>query len=534
MGRDSPALGVGSAAVVTLLIVLFLTLLIRTAWISDDAYITFRTVDNFLHGYGLRWNVAERVQSYTHPLWMMLIAVAHFGTGEPYYATLAISAILTLIALAGIVAIADSPVAAMLGFTLVVLSKAFLDYSTSGLENPLTHALLALFWWVRWRHPDDRPAATALASSLLAITRPDTVLLVAPAVAMAVAQHRSSRWLARFALGLLPLFTWELFSLAYYGAFVPNTAHAKLLSTGLGHRELASQAVLYLRDSLSRDPVTLATIAAAVLVSARGPRRDWTVCAGILLYLLYIVRIGGDFMSGRLLTAPFLVAVLAVAHHGVPRIITVRTAAAAAIVIIAGLIPRDNLSGSSFGAGSQLRYINPSGISDERAFYYQWTGLLRVLGGSAVAGTPWALEGRSLAAGGRRVAASRSVGLVAYYAGPAVHVIDIYALADPFLARLPSVDNWRIGHFERRIPEGYLETLSSGRTAIEDEGLAEFYEKLAVVTRAPLWSRQRLATMVELNLGRYNGLLAGWKQNARTADALQLPGSIDADPRYRR
>ena len=85
----------------------------------------------------------------------------------------------------------------------------------------------------------------------------DTVLLVAPSVAMAFAPHRSSRWLARFALGLLPFFAWELFSVAYYGAFVPNTAYAKLLSTGLGHRELASQAVLYFRDSLSRDPVTL-------------------------------------------------------------------------------------------------------------------------------------------------------------------------------------------------------------------------------------------------------------------------------------
>ena len=28
--------------------------LLRTAWICDDAYITFRTIDNFLHGFGLR------------------------------------------------------------------------------------------------------------------------------------------------------------------------------------------------------------------------------------------------------------------------------------------------------------------------------------------------------------------------------------------------------------------------------------------------------------------------------------------------
>ena len=51
----------------------FFLLLIRTAWLDDDAYITFRTIDNFLNGYGLRWNTINRVQAYTHPLWMMVI-----------------------------------------------------------------------------------------------------------------------------------------------------------------------------------------------------------------------------------------------------------------------------------------------------------------------------------------------------------------------------------------------------------------------------------------------------------------------------
>ena len=38
------------------------------AWVADDAFITLRTVDNLLAGYGPRWNVVERVQTYTHPL----------------------------------------------------------------------------------------------------------------------------------------------------------------------------------------------------------------------------------------------------------------------------------------------------------------------------------------------------------------------------------------------------------------------------------------------------------------------------------
>ena len=59
------------------LLVFYAVILLRTAWLSDDGFITFRTIDNFIHGYGLRWNVAERVQTYTHPLWMLLLIIPH-------------------------------------------------------------------------------------------------------------------------------------------------------------------------------------------------------------------------------------------------------------------------------------------------------------------------------------------------------------------------------------------------------------------------------------------------------------------------
>jgi len=71
-------------------------LLIRTAWLSDDAYITLRTIDNFVNGYGLRWNVAERVQSFTHPAWLLLITPFYAVTHEAYYTVLTLQILLTL------------------------------------------------------------------------------------------------------------------------------------------------------------------------------------------------------------------------------------------------------------------------------------------------------------------------------------------------------------------------------------------------------------------------------------------------------
>jgi len=43
-------------------VAILLVSLLRTAWLSDDSYITFRTADNFIHGYGLRWNIDVGLQ----------------------------------------------------------------------------------------------------------------------------------------------------------------------------------------------------------------------------------------------------------------------------------------------------------------------------------------------------------------------------------------------------------------------------------------------------------------------------------------
>ena len=260
-----------------------------------------------------------------------------------------------------------------------------------------------------------------------------------------------------------------------------------------------------------------------------GVRRrltEYAFAAGLLLYIVYIARIGGDFMSGRFLAAPFFMAVLFLVRQRFTRWATPGIATAAAVVMVIAITPRTNFSGGHFGEGNQLTYISLSGISDERGFYYQWTGLLPVLHGTRVADTPWALEGRALAARGPRVVPSRSVGIVGYYAGPAVHIVDIYALCDPLLARLPSTDAWRIGHFERRLPDGYLETLATGRNMIRDPGLSELQRRLEVITREPVWTRQRFETAVALNLGGYDELVGPWRTTARTPQRLQAFGSL--------
>ena len=60
-------LGGKGVLVLAVLILCYGLVLLRTGWLSDDAYITFRTIDNFENGHGLTWNVSERVEVFTHP-----------------------------------------------------------------------------------------------------------------------------------------------------------------------------------------------------------------------------------------------------------------------------------------------------------------------------------------------------------------------------------------------------------------------------------------------------------------------------------
>lgn len=108
---------------------------------------------------------------------------------------------------------------------------------------------------------------------------------------------------------------------------------------------------------------------------------------------------------------------------------------------------------------------------------------------------------------GQKVVISYTIGIFGFTAGPCVHVVDLWALSDPLLARLPTLPGWRIGHFERAIPAGYIETLESGKNVILDKQLALYYSKLQEVTRGPLFDIQRWIAIWKLNTGTYNYLL---------------------------
>ncbi len=125
---------------------LFAIVALKSAWLADDAYITLRTVRNLQDGFGPVWNIGERVQAYTHPLWMLVLAIFTLPTREYYFTTLAVSLVVAMGAFYLLVRyLAVDWMIAAVGGTILILAKASADYATSGLENALTHLILVGF-----------------------------------------------------------------------------------------------------------------------------------------------------------------------------------------------------------------------------------------------------------------------------------------------------------------------------------------------------------------------------------------------------
>jgi arabinofuranosyltransferase len=312
-------------------------------WTSEDAFIYYRIVDQLLAGNGPVFNAGERVEAYTGPLWLAVLAVARAvapaGVELEWVSVafgLALSAgglLAAVLASRRLWSPASSGTAGRralvlpVGALVVAALPPFWDFATSGLETGLVFAwlggtflgLLAVGIPARGERRRSRKRyGLAVAIGLGPLVRPDlTIFAAAFLVVLAILERPLSPWRAlRLAAvaAAIPL-VYQLFRMGYFGSLLPNTALAK--EAGAAHW---ARGWSYLLDLLR--PYALWLPVAALLgwaaVSARGPWRGSDrerallaaapVAAGTL-HALYVVRLGGDYMHARMLL-PGLFAVL--------------------------------------------------------------------------------------------------------------------------------------------------------------------------------------------------------------------------------
>jgi arabinofuranosyltransferase len=89
-------------------------------------------------------------------------------------------------------------------------------------------------------------------------------------------------------------------------------------------------------------------------------------------------------------------------------------------------------------------------------------------------------------------------------------------LTDPFLARLPAGSDWHVGHYRRKLPDGYAESILSDTIVIKDPDLAVYYGKLRMIVRGKIFSLDRLREIWRMNIGGDDYLLEKYRSSIKS------------------
>ncbi|MCB9726928.1 MAG: hypothetical protein H6744_06340 [Deltaproteobacteria bacterium] len=273
----------------------------------DDMFIYLRYAENAAAGHGLVYNLGERVEGFSGPLWLGALTLGEWS-GLGALATAKLLGVLSLLALgAGVYRLGRqrfglAPAVAALAVLALALDSYVVSWGLWGLETPSYLALIV--WSVVWlerrvTRPTTRSGVLlAVTAGGLLLSRPEAPLMAAALVLAELFRGpdrattlRRLRLLAGpLCLAALALGAWVIFRRVCFGLWLPHTHYAKLgaglrldnlaalVSQGAGPAELAVLVAAGLGAILvlwkRRDPlfllVALATCAFVALVE-----RDW-------------------------------------------------------------------------------------------------------------------------------------------------------------------------------------------------------------------------------------------------------------------
>ncbi|APT93402.1 membrane protein [Corynebacterium phocae] len=452
-------------------------------WMSDDGLIVLRTVRNLIAGNGPVFNIGERVEANTSTLWQYLIYATQRLTGAQLESiSLALALGLSVAALAlGSWATARiyTAVTVPAGALIYLALPPARDFMTSGLEWGLSIFYLAVLWalLLAWARAEGQRFELWLAfwCGVSWLVRPELALYGGIVGLMLLLT--GNRRLAVLGVALPLPAGYQIFRMGYYGLLTPHTAVAKSASDSAW-----GQGMHYVLNLVGPYwlwlPLLLIAVAGGWALRLHAQRSVLTVSILMLvaagLHTLYVIRVGGDFMHGRMLLLPLFAALLPVLVLPLSR---ARAFLACAAVIIAWalvVVARGNNSDWALFQGKVT-------VVDEREFWTYATqrdpgdgplyaddfrdaqvlnGFEPALGelrnGEAVAlryledretGTfSWLTVSREPGLQGPPSLYFINMGMSSAFSPLDIRVLDNIGLATPMAARQPRIEGGRIGH----------------------------------------------------------------------------------------
>jgi tetratricopeptide (TPR) repeat protein len=402
---------------------------------QDDAFISFRYMENFLSGHGLVFNPGERVEGYTNFLWILLLSLlVKCGTG-----VIAASKVLGITSGAGVIVLLylislkhlgkKYAFFALLPPAFLVANSSFAYWSVSGLET--SFFALGILLSIR-SYPYSRRLAVLLVA-ISSLIRPEGILVFLIFTLYQIVEEREAlrKWSLLLVEYLVLLLPYVLFKYVYYDSLLPNTFYAK---AGISAEHLVSGLEYFWR--FLKDYGFLGLVYLVPICLYRRWARPlrllvWIVCG----YTLYVIVIGGDVLKAHRFFTPLLAFLYLLLGLGV-RLLWTKIGAKAllkralTLLIVLGLgvtllLPRGSLLKAR---RAEMRLVRKMGFIGEKL--------------------------KADFASDMTLAAS-TIGAISYFSG--VNVIDMLGLTDRRVARhSEEVEGFRHSWKERKYNATYV------------------------------------------------------------------------------
>jgi hypothetical protein len=201
-----------------------------TGYIADDAFITYRYAENLNSGHGFVYNVGEKVQGTSSPLFTILLAAVAFVIHPSEIP--AVSRLIALLA-DGISLIllwhllsSWRDLSRFLVLALFALYPKVVLIGISGMEAPLVLMLMLLSLYLLHR---GSLYGGSLCFGLLLLCRLDAIIWVFVCILWAIQIGKKIPW-TTVLTAVLPYSLWVAFAALYFGTFVPYAIIAKRVS----------------------------------------------------------------------------------------------------------------------------------------------------------------------------------------------------------------------------------------------------------------------------------------------------------------
>ena len=293
--------------IMALLVAIFIFHAVSLSFTQDDAFISYRYVNNFLRGYGLVFNPSERVEGYTNFLFVMQMIVAGLF-GLDY---IMLSKIIGIASGVGILWLSYRWMSALIQgrrhylwlFAVPVVlaaNAAFSYWAISGLETLLFSALI--FFGIYLAATKNPLFVPLLALATLVRPEGGLVFVVTLSYLFISREYRMMNIVRFFIIYVLLTLPQFIFRLYYYGDLLPNPFYAKTgwsieyFGSGIGYLWL------FLRQYGFFGILILIPLVSYKLL----PRSIRLPVVISLIYMLYIIMVGGDVLHGHRFFVPLM------------------------------------------------------------------------------------------------------------------------------------------------------------------------------------------------------------------------------------